>query len=296
MKLILTQDVAELGDKGDVVDVADGYGRNYLVPRSLAVKATTGALRQADAMRVAREEAIRAARMEAEAYAQSLTGTRVVVAARSGDEGKLFGSIGEGDIAAAITKFTGINVDRKIVHIEGPIKEIGLQIKNPNNTTATTIKRGPEIKLLKNVEYYNTLLEDIRRANKSILVAMYVIKYDPFDFDDPVNRLLEELVRARERGVDVRVLIEFKTRGEELYENLEAYEFLKNHNISVKLDRDPSTTIHTKLVIIDDRIVYLGSHNWSEESLQHNDEVSVRIVSEDNARSLEEYFQVLWSR
>jgi large subunit ribosomal protein L9 len=126
MKLILTQDVAELGDKGDVVDVADGYGRNYLVPRSLAVKATTGALRQADAMRVAREEAIRAARMEAEAYAQSLTGTRVVVAARSGDEGKLFGSIGEGDIAAAITKFTGINVDRKIVHIEGPIKEIGL--------------------------------------------------------------------------------------------------------------------------------------------------------------------------
>ena len=126
MKLILTKDVAELGNKGDVVDVADGYGRNYLVPRSLAVKATDGALRQADKMRAAREEAIRAARMEAEAYAQSLTGTRVVVAARSGDEGKLFGSIGEGDIAAAITKFTGIPVDRKIVHIEGPIKEIGL--------------------------------------------------------------------------------------------------------------------------------------------------------------------------
>ena len=126
MKLILTKDVAELGSKGDVVDVSDGYGRNYLVPRSLAVKATDGALRQADKMRAAREEAIRAARMEAEAYAQSLTGTRVVVAARSGDEGKLFGSIGEGDIAAAITKFTGIPVDRKIVSIESPIKEIGL--------------------------------------------------------------------------------------------------------------------------------------------------------------------------
>jgi large subunit ribosomal protein L9 len=126
MKLILTQDVAELGNKGDVVEVADGYARNYLVPRSFAVKATDGALRQADAMRAAREEAIRVARMEAEGYAQSLTGTRVVVAARSGDEGKLFGSIGEGDIAAAITKFTGITVDRKIVQIEGPIKEIGL--------------------------------------------------------------------------------------------------------------------------------------------------------------------------
>jgi len=126
MKVILTQDVAELGNKGDVVDVADGYARNYLVPRSLGVKATDGALRQADAMRIAREEAIRAARLEAEGYAQSLTGTRVVVAARSGDEGKLFGSIGEGDIAAAITKFTGIAVDRKIVNVAGPIKEIGL--------------------------------------------------------------------------------------------------------------------------------------------------------------------------
>jgi len=126
MKVILTKDVEELGNKGQVVNVADGYARNYLVPRSLAVKATDGALRQAEAMRVAREEALIAARQEAEGYAQSLTGTRVVVAARAGDEGKLFGSIGDGDIAAAITKFTGITVDRKIVEIEAPIREIGL--------------------------------------------------------------------------------------------------------------------------------------------------------------------------
>ncbi|MEA2022699.1 MAG: 50S ribosomal protein L9 [Actinomycetota bacterium] len=126
MKLILTKDVVDLGNKGDVVDVSDGYARNYLVPRSFAVKATDGALRQADSMRIAREEALLAARQEADGYAQSLTGTRVVVAARAGDEGKLFGSIGDGDIAAAISKFTGIEVDRKIVRIEGPIKEIGL--------------------------------------------------------------------------------------------------------------------------------------------------------------------------
>jgi large subunit ribosomal protein L9 len=126
MKLILTNDVNELGNKGQVVTVADGYGRNYLVPRSLAVKATDGALRQAEAMRVSREEALNAARQEAEGYAQSLTGTRVVVAARAGDEGKLFGSIGDGDIAAAITKFTGITVDRKIVELDAPIREIGL--------------------------------------------------------------------------------------------------------------------------------------------------------------------------
>ena len=126
MKVILTKDVEELGNKGQVVNVADGYARNYLVPRSLAVKATDGALRQAEAMRVAREEALIAARQEAEGYAQSLTGTRVVVAARAGDEGKLFGSIGDGDIAAAITKFTGITVDRRIVELDAPIREIGL--------------------------------------------------------------------------------------------------------------------------------------------------------------------------
>jgi len=126
MKVILTKDVEDLGNKGEVVTVADGYARNYLVPRSLAVKATDGALRQAEAMRVAREEALVAARQEAEGYAQSLTGTRVVVAARAGDEGKLFGSIGDADIAAAITKFTGITVDRKIVELDAPIREIGL--------------------------------------------------------------------------------------------------------------------------------------------------------------------------
>ena len=126
MKVILTKDVEDLGNKGQVVNVADGYARNYLVPRSLAVKATDGALRQAEAMRVAREEALIAARQDAEGYAQSLTGTRVVVAARAGDEGKLFGSIGDADIAAAITKFTGITVDRKIVELDAPIREIGL--------------------------------------------------------------------------------------------------------------------------------------------------------------------------
>jgi large subunit ribosomal protein L9 len=126
MKVILTHDVEDLGARGDVVDVAAGYARNYLVPRSLAVKATDGALRKADTMRIAHEEALAAARDEAETFAQSLTGTRVVVAAHAGDEGKLFGSIGESDIAEAITKFTGIEVDRKLIALEDPIKEIGL--------------------------------------------------------------------------------------------------------------------------------------------------------------------------
>jgi large subunit ribosomal protein L9 len=126
MKLILTKDVPDLGIKGDVVDVSAGYGRNYLVPKSLAVKATQGAVRQAESMRLAREESVLRERADADALAHSLSGSRVVVAARASDEGKLFGSIGTANVAAAITKFTGIDVDRSIVMMDDPIKEIGL--------------------------------------------------------------------------------------------------------------------------------------------------------------------------
>ena len=125
MKLILTKDVVDLGGKGDVVEVSDGYARNYLVPRSFAVKATEGALRQADSMRIAREEALLSARQEAEGYAQSLTGTRVVVAARSGDEGKLFGSITVRDVADAC-EAAGVKLEKSEVRLpEGPIRELG---------------------------------------------------------------------------------------------------------------------------------------------------------------------------
>lgn len=126
MKVILTKPVADLGSKGDVVEVSDGYARNYLVPKKLAVKASDGALRQADAMREARIESEKKALAEAQELGQSLAGTRVVVAARAGDAGNLFGSIGVNDVTEAIVKFTGIAIDKSIVAIDEPIKEIGL--------------------------------------------------------------------------------------------------------------------------------------------------------------------------
>jgi large subunit ribosomal protein L9 len=126
MRVILTKDVPNLGSKGEVLDVADGYARNYLVPQSLAVKATAGAVRQAEEMRRARVESERKAFEAAEQLAQSLVGARVVVAARAGDEGRLFGSVGTADVTEAIKKFTGIEVARSIVRIGAPIKEIGL--------------------------------------------------------------------------------------------------------------------------------------------------------------------------
>jgi large subunit ribosomal protein L9 len=126
MKVILTKSVEDLGDKGDVVDVADGYARNYLVPKKFAVRASAGSLKQAEAMRLARIESARKSLADAQALADSLAGTRVVVAARAGDAGNLFGSIGSADIAEAIVKFTGVDIDRKIIQIDVPIKEIGL--------------------------------------------------------------------------------------------------------------------------------------------------------------------------
>ncbi len=126
MKVILTQDVKDLGHKGDVLDVADGYARNFLIPKRFAIKATAGALQEAEGMRRARDEAMRKAKEEAERTAQTLVGTRVVVAAQAADEGRLFGSIGVRDIAAAIEKFTGVEVEHQYIDLRSPIKEIGL--------------------------------------------------------------------------------------------------------------------------------------------------------------------------
>ena len=126
MKVILVEDVSELGQVGDVVDVAAGYARNYLVPRSLAVKASRGALAVAEKKRNVRAEADERSRELAEGLAESLRGIRVVVAANSSDEGKLFGSVAEADIVAAVLKFTGIELDKKYIDLPAHLKEIGL--------------------------------------------------------------------------------------------------------------------------------------------------------------------------
>lgn len=137
MKLILTEDVAGLGGKGEVVEVADGYGRNYLLPKKMAMKATAGALRDAEAIRKAHEDVLRKVLEEAQATAQSLAGTRVVIAAQAGDEGKLFGSISTTDVVDGVQKFTGVQLDRSTVQLAAPIKSIGLH--------EVTVKLHPEV-------------------------------------------------------------------------------------------------------------------------------------------------------
>lgn len=126
MKLILTSDVQDLGKRGDVVDVADGYARNFLLPRKFAVTANPGALQQAESIREVRIETEKRAKDQAEAIATQLVGSRVVLAAPAGDEGQLYGSIGVGDVIEGIKRFTGIELEKSHVQMAEPIKAIGL--------------------------------------------------------------------------------------------------------------------------------------------------------------------------
>jgi len=125
MKLILTQDVTGLGAPGDVVEVAPGYGRNYLVPQGLAIQATRGAEKQIATIRRARE--VREVRdlSHAQEIKGQLTGLTVTLPARSGDGGRLFGSITSADVVEAVTKAGGPKLDRRLITMNAPIKSLG---------------------------------------------------------------------------------------------------------------------------------------------------------------------------
>src|SRR5213593_4175533 len=104
MKLILTQEVRSLGAPGDVVDVADGYGRNYLIPRGLARPATQGALKQVETITRTRELHEIADRDKAEELANRLQSMRIRISAKAGDTGRLFGQVTPATVAEAISK------------------------------------------------------------------------------------------------------------------------------------------------------------------------------------------------
>lgn len=125
MKVILRADVDRLGKKGDVIDVADGHARNYLLPRGLAMKASPGALAQAAAMRRSRDVRDAREREAAEAVARALVARVIRIPVRAGSEGRLFGSITAADIVRAIAAETGIELDRRKVHLAEPIKSVG---------------------------------------------------------------------------------------------------------------------------------------------------------------------------
>ena len=142
MKVILQKEVDKLGTPGEVVTVADGYARNYLVPRGFAVPASKGAVRHADALKRAHEDRVAKARVEAEALADRLTGARIQVTHRAGEEGKLFGSITAQDLAEEIERQAGQPVDRRAIHLDEPIRSVGsheVHVRLHPEVTATVI-------------------------------------------------------------------------------------------------------------------------------------------------------------
>jgi large subunit ribosomal protein L9 len=125
MKILLREDVDNLGKKGDLVEVADGYARNYLVPRGLALRATPGHQKQSDAMRRNRGARDRREREAAQELAAQFEGRTITIKARAGGEGKLFGSVTNADIADAVEKQTGAAIDRRKITLDEPLKELG---------------------------------------------------------------------------------------------------------------------------------------------------------------------------
>jgi large subunit ribosomal protein L9 len=125
MKVILQRTVERLGDPGDVADVADGYARNYLIPRGLAIRAEKGALRHAQSLKRAHESRTSAQKGDFEALAARLIQAPIVVHARAGEEGKLFGSVTAADVAEAVSAQANVSIDRKDVHLDEPIRSVG---------------------------------------------------------------------------------------------------------------------------------------------------------------------------
>ena len=125
MRIILAGDIETLGHKGDVVTVADGYARNYLVPKGLAMVATKGTLRQAEHMRRAREEAERKRKEEAAAKVSVLASEPVYISARAGEGGRLYGSVTSSDIARAVAEQLEETIERRDVRLEEPIRRLG---------------------------------------------------------------------------------------------------------------------------------------------------------------------------
>lgn len=137
--------------------------------------------------------------------------------------------------------------------------------------------------------FFPAVHEALQNAKKSIHIVAFELKYYPEYPDSSQNLIVEDLIEAHERGVDVKIVMD-----EYANENT-AFDYLKENGIPVKYDGKDVTT-HAKLAIIDGRVVILGSTNFSYYGLERNNEVDVIIIAEHIADYFEEYFQILWNR
>jgi large subunit ribosomal protein L9 len=125
MKVLLRSDIKGIGRRGDIVNVSSGHARNFLLPNDLAIVANAGTIAQAEVMRKSREQQIAADRESARLVAASLSTTVIKIAAKAGNEGRLFGSINAAEIAKAVLDQTGVTIDRKNIQVETPLRQLG---------------------------------------------------------------------------------------------------------------------------------------------------------------------------
>ncbi|MCS6965040.1 50S ribosomal protein L9 [Thermoflexus sp.] len=137
MKVVLLRDVPNLGRAGEVKEVADGYARNYLIPRGLATPATEGLIRHAVETRQAAEQRRIRQRNTAQEMAARLQGASVTIRARAGQSDRLYGAITSQQIAEAIAQQLGVEVDRRRIELEAPIRTLGIH--------PVKVRLGPEI-------------------------------------------------------------------------------------------------------------------------------------------------------
>ena len=125
MKVVLRSDVKGVGLAGQVLDVADGFARNHLIPQELAIPASSGVVRQADEMHRARQTRDLQSREQATAVGEKLTAEGVQISAQAADSGQLYGSVSNTEIAEAITALVGTPVEKEIVKLDEHIKTVG---------------------------------------------------------------------------------------------------------------------------------------------------------------------------
>lgn len=124
MKVILKEEVESLGQMGDLVQVADGYARNYLIPRNKAMEATLHNVRELEHQKRVISDKTRKAKKEFEVLAERINALSITIPVQVGEEGKLFGSVTNKDVAEALSK-EGIEIDKRKIQLEDPLKEVG---------------------------------------------------------------------------------------------------------------------------------------------------------------------------
>ncbi|MGB9739503.1 MAG: 50S ribosomal protein L9 [Chloroflexus aggregans] len=147
MKVLLLQDVEHLGKAGEIKDVSGGYGRNYLIPKGFAVLATKGQIKQAEERLAAQRRRAEAMRKEAEALAAKLAALTLTFVVKVGEQDRLYGSVTNADIAAKLHEVAGVEIDRRKIALEDPIKrtgeyEVPVELASGVSTTLKVVVTG----------------------------------------------------------------------------------------------------------------------------------------------------------